>query len=36
MQEQQKKHNDQGYIRILPGKDCEVRFLKGIWMFKEL
>ena len=35
-----KKHNIQGDIRTLLGKDCEVekimRFLKGIGMFEEI
>ena len=34
-----RKHNVQGDIRILLGKDCDVekmRFLKGIKMFEEI
>ena len=40
MEGQQNKHNIQGDIRILLGKDCEVekimRFLREMGMFEEI
>ena len=40
MEEQQKKYNIQGNVKMLLGRDCEVekvrRFLKDIEIFEEI